>query len=194
MVTPDDIARIEILAELDSELREQLALAAADLTLLPGEYAVQEGGEQALFGLLAGRIEAVKQADGVEKVVGERHPGAIFGEVPITLGAVFPVGFRAAEESRVLRFGPSRSRQACRCARGSPDERPPRTTGTRRQPTAAARDCRGGTVRPRLRGAPSLPRSQPDHVRVGSTRRARDEGALGRAIACPGRLADPTGR
>ena len=104
MVTADDIARIEILAELDSELREQLALAAADLTLLPGEYAVQEGGEQALFGLLAGRIEAVKQAHGVEKVVGERHPGAIFGEVPITLGAVFPVGFRAAEECRVLRI------------------------------------------------------------------------------------------
>ena len=104
MVTADDIARIEILAELDSELREQLARAAADLTLLPGEYAVQEGGEQALFGLLAGRIEAVKQAHGVEKVVGERHPGAIFGEVPITLGAVFPVGFRAAEESRVLRI------------------------------------------------------------------------------------------
>src|SRR6478735_7352347 len=104
MVTADDIARIEILAELDSELREQLARAAADLTLLPGEYAVQEGGEQALFGLLAGRIEAVKQAEGIEKVVGERHPGAIFGEVPITLGAVFPVGFRAAEESRVLRI------------------------------------------------------------------------------------------
>ena len=104
MVTADDIARIEILAELDSELREQLARAAADLTLLPGEYAVQEGGEQALFGLLAGRIEAVKQAEGVETVVGERHPGAIFGEVPITLGAVFPVGFRAAEESRVLRI------------------------------------------------------------------------------------------
>jgi thioredoxin reductase (NADPH) len=104
MVTADDISRIEILAELDSELREQLARAAADLTLLAGEYAVQEGGEQALFGLLAGRIEAVKQAEGVEKVVGERHPGAIFGEVPITLGAVFPVGFRAAEESRVLRI------------------------------------------------------------------------------------------
>src|SRR6476660_2015305 len=106
MVTADDIARIEILAELDSELREQLARAAADLTLLPGEYAVQEGGEQALFGLLAGRIEAVKQAEGVEKVVGERHPGAIFGEVPITLGSAFPVGFRAAEESRVLRIEP----------------------------------------------------------------------------------------
>src|SRR5262249_3785940 len=104
VITADDIARIEVLAELDPELREQLARAAADLTPLPGECAVLEGGDQALFGLLAGRIEAVKTTEGVETVVGERHPGAIFGEVPITLGAVFPVGFRAAEESRVLRI------------------------------------------------------------------------------------------
>src|SRR2546423_440044 len=104
MITADDVARIEVLAELDAESREQLARAAADLTLLPGEYAVQEGGDQALFGLLAGRIEAVKHAEGVETVVGERQPGAIFGEVPITLGAVFPVGFRAAAESRLLRL------------------------------------------------------------------------------------------
>jgi len=104
VITTDDVARIEVLAELDPELREQLARTAADLTLLPGEYAVLEGGDQALFGLLAGRIEAVKTTEGVESVVGERHPGAIFGEVPITLGAVFPVGFRAAEESRVLRI------------------------------------------------------------------------------------------
>ena len=32
-----------------------------------------------------------------------RDPGDIFGEVPITLGTVFPVGFRAAEPSRVMR-------------------------------------------------------------------------------------------
>jgi thioredoxin reductase (NADPH) len=104
MVTAEDIAWIEVLSELDPDLREQLARAAADLTLLAGEYAVHQGGEQALFGLLSGRIEAVRHAEGVEQVVGERQPGAIFGEVPITLGADFPVGFRAAEESRVLRI------------------------------------------------------------------------------------------
>src|SRR5262249_39287571 len=97
-------ARIEVLAELDPELREQLARAAADLTLLPGEYAVLEGGDQALFGLLAGRIEAVKTTEGVETIVGERHPGAIFREGPVPPGAVCPVGFRAAEECRVLRI------------------------------------------------------------------------------------------
>ena len=35
---------------------------------------------------------------------GWRDPGDIFGEVPITLGTVFPVGFRAAAQSRVLRI------------------------------------------------------------------------------------------
>ena len=68
----------------------------------PGEYAADEGGRAALFALLEGRIEAVSLAEGIERVVGERHPGDIFGEVPITLGTVFPVGFRAAEKSRVM--------------------------------------------------------------------------------------------
>jgi thioredoxin reductase (NADPH) len=56
--------------------------------------------------VLDGRIEAVKAIDGVERVVGERKPGDIFGEVPITLGTVFPVGFRAAEQTRVMRLEP----------------------------------------------------------------------------------------
>ena len=56
--------------------------------------------------MLGGRIEAVKLVDGVERVVGEREVGDIFGEVPITLGTVFPVGFRAAEPSRVMRVEP----------------------------------------------------------------------------------------
>ena len=53
--------------------------------------------------MLEGRIEPVKLVDGIERVVGERGPGEVFGEVPIALGTVFPVGFRAAEASRVMR-------------------------------------------------------------------------------------------
>ena len=73
---------------------------------MPGEYAAHPGGERALFAVLEGRIEAVKLVDGIERVVGERHPGDLFGEVPIVLGTVFPVGFRAAEPSRVMRLEP----------------------------------------------------------------------------------------
>ena len=68
-----------------------------------GEYAAPPGAERALFAVLEGLIEAVQLVDGIERVVGERHPGDLFGEVPIVLGTVFPVGFRAAEASRVMR-------------------------------------------------------------------------------------------
>jgi thioredoxin reductase (NADPH) len=103
MVTADEVARVKIFAGLGAAERERLCRAAADISLLPGEYAVHEGGERALFALLTGRIEAVKLVDGIERVVGERRPGDVFGEVPITLGTVFPVGFRAAESSRIMR-------------------------------------------------------------------------------------------
>ena len=106
MVTADEIGGIGIFAGLDPADRERLARAAADITLTAGEYAANPGDERALFALLEGRIEAVKIEDGIETVVGERNPGDVFGEVPITLGTVFPVGFRAAEESRVMRVEP----------------------------------------------------------------------------------------
>ena len=106
MVTAEEIGAVEVLAALDPGARERLSRVAADISLAPGEYAADEGGERALFALLEGRIEAVQLLDGVERVVGERHPGDIFGEVPITLGTVFPVGFRAAEKSRVMRVEP----------------------------------------------------------------------------------------
>ncbi|MFL5841089.1 MAG: FAD-dependent oxidoreductase [Thermoleophilaceae bacterium] len=103
MVTADDIARVAVFAALDPAEREQLSRAAADISLVPGEYAAQEGDERALFAVLEGHIQAVKLVDGIERILGERHPGDAFGEVPITLGTVFPVGFRAAEASRIMR-------------------------------------------------------------------------------------------
>src|SRR5436309_15482768 len=106
MVTPDEVGQVRIFAGLDSSTRERLSRAAADISLAPGEYAAHEGDEQALFALLEGRIEAVKLVDGIDRIVGERHPGDIFGEVPLTLGTLFPVGFRAAEPSRVVRIEP----------------------------------------------------------------------------------------
>jgi thioredoxin reductase (NADPH) len=106
VVTADDIRRVPVFADLTEPACEALSRASADLSLVAGEYAAHEGDERALFALLDGRIEAVKVVDGIDRVVGERHPGDIFGEVPITLGTLFPVGFRAAEPSRVMRIEP----------------------------------------------------------------------------------------
>src|SRR4051795_5549022 len=104
MVTAEEIGEITLFAGLDASARERLSRAAADISLVAGEYAAPQGGERALFAVLEGRIEPVQQIDGIERVVGVRNPGEIFGEVPIVLGTVFPVGFRAAEPSRVMRL------------------------------------------------------------------------------------------
>ena len=60
MVTADEICAIEVFAGLSPSACERLAQVAADISLEPGEEAVPEGGERALFALLDGRIEAVK--------------------------------------------------------------------------------------------------------------------------------------
>ena len=106
MVTPEELAAVELFSELDDAQRERLSRASADVSLAAGEYAANEGDERALFAVLAGRIEPTRLVDGIERVLGERLPGDVFGEVPIVLGTVFPVGFRAAEPSRVMRIGP----------------------------------------------------------------------------------------
>ena len=104
MITADEIAGIPLFASLPEAVRERLSRAVADVSLAPGEYAAPEASERALFAVIEGRIEAVKLVDGIDRVVGQRDPGELFGEVPIVLGTVFPVGFRAAERSRVMRI------------------------------------------------------------------------------------------
>src|SRR4051794_28718805 len=106
VVTAEEVAQVALFAALDGAQRERLSRVAADIELAPGEYAADQGSERALFAVLAGKIEPVQHVDGIVRAVGVRHPGEIFGEMPIALGTVFPVGFRAAEPSRVMRIDP----------------------------------------------------------------------------------------
>jgi thioredoxin reductase (NADPH) len=106
VVTSEEIAEVAVFAALGEAQREDLSRRAADVNLVAGEYAAHPGAERALFAVLEGRIEAVQLVDGIERVVGQRDPGELFGEVPIVLGTVFPVGFRAAEPSRVMKIEP----------------------------------------------------------------------------------------
>src|SRR5436190_8832453 len=103
MLTVDDVAAVPLFSGLPAGELERLARTSADIHLGPGEFAVPEGGERALFAVLSGKIEVVKTIDGVERTLGWRIPGTIFGEVPIALGSPFPGGYRAAEPSRVMR-------------------------------------------------------------------------------------------
>jgi thioredoxin reductase (NADPH) len=104
LVTPEEIGGVPILEALGEHERERLSQSTADIRLVPGEFAVNEGDEAALYAVLHGRFEVVRMIDGVERVIGERLPGDIFGEVPITLGTGFPGAYRATEPSRVARI------------------------------------------------------------------------------------------
>jgi thioredoxin reductase (NADPH) len=106
MLTIEDVAAVPLFSGLPPDALDRLARTSADLRLDPGEFAVPEGGECALFAVLAGRIEVVKTIDGIERRLGFRLPGTIFGEVPIALGTPFPGGYRAVEPSRVMRVDP----------------------------------------------------------------------------------------
>jgi thioredoxin reductase (NADPH) len=104
MLTADELRAIPLFAALPEPELERLALSAADLHLDAGEFAVHEGGERALYGVIAGKVEVVKLVDGIERTLGWRTPGSIFGEVPLTLGTPFPGGYRASVPSRVMRI------------------------------------------------------------------------------------------
>ncbi len=104
MLTIEEVRAIPLFATLAEAELELLAQTSADLRLAPGEYAVHEGGaERALFAVLAGKMHVVKRIDGVERSLGWRVAGTIFGEIPIAIGLPFYAGYRASEPSRVMR-------------------------------------------------------------------------------------------
>ncbi len=104
MVTADEIAGVSIFDTLGLVERERLSHLAADIRLVPGEYAVHAGDERALLAVLEGCLETIASSDGIERVVGGRRAGDLIGEVPIALGTTFPFGFRASEPTRVMRI------------------------------------------------------------------------------------------
>jgi thioredoxin reductase (NADPH) len=103
MLTIEDLAGVPLFSTLSASELELLAKSSADIRLAAGEYAVHEGEERALFVVLAGKIEVTKRFDGVERTIGWRAPGQIFGEVPLALGGPFLGNYRAHVPSRVVR-------------------------------------------------------------------------------------------
>ena len=106
MLTIEDVRAIPLFSTLGASELQRLARTSADLHLGAGEFAVPEGGDRALYAVLAGKVQVVKLVDGIERTLGWRVPGQIFGEVPIAFGTTFAGGYRASEPSRVLRVDP----------------------------------------------------------------------------------------
>jgi thioredoxin reductase (NADPH) len=104
VVTADEIGRVAVFADLEPEEQDRLAKVVADISLAPGESAVNEGDPRALFGVLEGRIDVIRRVDGVESIIGERKPGDVFGEMAMAFGMPHPAGFRAAVPTRVFRI------------------------------------------------------------------------------------------
>jgi thioredoxin reductase (NADPH) len=104
MLTIDDVRAIPLFSTLAVPELERLAQTSADLRLGAGEFAAHQGAdERALFAVLSGKMEVVRLFDGVERTLGWRIPGTIFGELPIALGTPLYGGYRASEPSRVMR-------------------------------------------------------------------------------------------
>src|SRR5512147_534248 len=102
MIALEDIPPVAVFASVPPQALERLAQDAGDVLLGVGDYAAHEGDERSLFVVLAGRVEVTKVIDGIERVIGARAPGQIFGEVPITFGTTFQGSYRATEASRVM--------------------------------------------------------------------------------------------
>jgi thioredoxin reductase (NADPH) len=107
MLTIDELRGIPLFSELRDRELDHLARSVADIRVLEGEYVVHEGETRALIVTVEGRLEVVKLVEGIERVIGVRTPGDLFGEVPMTLNVPFLAGLRALEPSRVIRIEPS---------------------------------------------------------------------------------------
>ena len=196
VVTAEEIAGIEVFAMLGAGRARVAGALAADISLVPGEYAVERGR----------RARALRGARGPDRGGQARRrrrpgrrraaPGDLFGEVPIALGTVFPVGFRAAEPSRVMRLEPARvPRDRGRGTRGRQEaRRSSRATGSAglqgiaAEPPPPRAILVGQPLESGVRRAAAFPRPQPDQLPVAQPDAPDAERAVGRTAAGRRRL------
>ncbi len=105
MFTRDELRGIPLFSALDDKELDYLSNTSADIRVLAGEYVVHEGdSNRALYIPVEGTLEVTKFIDGIERVVGVREPGDLFGEVPVVLNSPFLASLRAAQASRVAQI------------------------------------------------------------------------------------------
>ncbi|WP_442577123.1 FAD-dependent oxidoreductase [Microbacterium sp. F51-2R] len=104
MITPAELIAIPLFEDLDDEQLAYVARSVEDIRLVPGEVLAREGDERALFLVVEGVIELTKDINGVERRVGKRRPGEMYGEVPIMLSTNLPASCAAIDATRVLKM------------------------------------------------------------------------------------------
>src|SRR6185295_4159778 len=85
MLSIDELLNIPLFSTLGQSELNYLAKTVPDIYVMPGEYVAHEGEGRALIVVVEGKFELTKMMDGIEKVIANRLPGTIFGEVPIVL-------------------------------------------------------------------------------------------------------------
>ena len=103
MISVAELTAIPLFADLPPDQLAFLSRAVEDIALVPGEFAVHEGDERALYVVVEGLVHLTKDINGVERVIGPRGPGELYGEVPVMLSMNMPASCVAVEPSRVLK-------------------------------------------------------------------------------------------
>jgi thioredoxin reductase (NADPH) len=104
MFTAEEVRSHPFFAKVPADELTRVARLAADLRLGAGDYAVHEGDERALYVVIEGNVEVLKVVDGLERVIGARKPGQLFGEIPLIFGIAFQGTYRATAATRILRL------------------------------------------------------------------------------------------
>lgn len=105
MLTLDEIRSIPLFSGLAEPELDLIRRTSADIHLATGDFAAHEGdSDRVLFAVVSGRIQLLRTVDGVERALGWRNPGQIFGEIPIAIGSPLFASYRAAEPTRLLRI------------------------------------------------------------------------------------------
>ncbi len=104
MITIEELTAIPLFADLTEHQLTFVARSVEDIRLVPGEFAGREGDERALFIVVEGVIELTKEINGIERMVGKRRPGELYGEVPMMLSTNLPASCGARVASRVLKL------------------------------------------------------------------------------------------
>src|SRR2546427_702045 len=100
MITPEDLQRVPLLADVPPAELGVIASRAADIQLRAGEWLIQEGEVAAFFIVLSGRLFVWKRVGSGEQKINEYRAGDYAGEVPLLLGAPAIASLQAAEPSR----------------------------------------------------------------------------------------------
>lgn len=98
-----ELAKLPLLRQLETSLRDELLSKARVIELKPGEFACRQGrADRSLFIVLSGEVAVAKSVKGRRRVVALLESGAIFGEAAFFLGQTRTADVIAIEACQVL--------------------------------------------------------------------------------------------